>query len=774
MTDLHIRQPRSLLAIAIGTALWSSIPAFAQVQLEEIVVTAQKREQTLQDVPVAVSAFSEKFIAEANIQDIRGVVDLTPGFSGRTEDSFIDALAIRGIVTNDFGIGGDPSVAIFTDGVWSGRTGGVQMNFYDIERVEVVKGPQATLFGRNAIAGAVSIITNKPIEEFEGSIAGGIGDYGHYDAHGMVNVPLTDSWYYRGNVYMNLDDGYLHNIQGGDDLGMHEQYSTRQALRYAGENVDATFTLSYEDRSQDPSVYWDPAAGIDKDKVNTDLGDRGYDKSEIWGFNAIVDWEISDTYSFHSITGYKTYDFKYREDYDAGPELVNDYVQNNDVEFFSQEFRINYAGDSVTWFAGVSAYDETIDGEFLYYYDEDALCRAIGRTDAPDFSGPVSQCDDPVFEEYWEADIDPALIDHNKFEAGYNDMESKGYSIYGDITWSVTEALDVTVGARWTYDEKDMRSRVAKSGGALGNNFNWEFHTRGFLQDDDNWSELTPRLAVNYTVSDSVSLYGNIASGYKAGGFGTFGIDIPDRDGDGEPDISNSGQAAPGSRPLGFDPETSVSGEIGAKTRLLDDTMQLNIDYFRYTYEDLQLLYFDKGSSQVQNLGEAENQGIEVDMHWLIGDHWDLFAAGAWMHSEITDAKEMLELGVCGDCDGKKMPFAPDWSGAIHLTWRTPLWGGEFFAKGELAYRDTMFSDLDNISNIAANEMREWNFRAGWDDADETWGVIAYVENAFNEDYFERGWANGDARGQYGYGLPNSLVWPSKPRSIGVSAHMKF
>ena len=142
-------RPRTLLLAAAVAAATAPAAALA-AELEEIMVTAQKRVQSLQDIPAAVSAFDGNFIAKAHVSDLRGLVNLTPGFNGKTEDSFIDALAIRGIVTNDFGIGGDPSVPIFTDGVWQGRNGGVQMAFYDIERVEVVKGPQATLLDRKS------------------------------------------------------------------------------------------------------------------------------------------------------------------------------------------------------------------------------------------------------------------------------------------------------------------------------------------------------------------------------------------------------------------------------------------------------------------------------------------------------------------------------------------------------------------------------------------------------------------------------------------------
>lgn len=773
MQTVRSKSSPGLIVAALAVAV--AAPALAAAELEEIVVTAQKREQTLQEIPVAVSAYSGDFIAETNITDIRGLVDLTPGFNGKTEDSFIDALAIRGIVTNDFGIGGDPSVAIFTDGVWQGRNGGVQMNFYDIERVEVVKGPQATLFGRNAIAGAVSIITKKPVEEFEARISTGIEEYDHVEGHGMVNVPLSDKWYFRGNVQGLREDGWLENRYGGDDLGYHEQVSTRLALRYAGESLDAVVSYTYEDREQDPSVYWDPETGLDKDEVNTDLADHGFDRSKIHGLTANLDWDLGEGYSLSSITGYKDYQFDYLEDYDARPERIDNVGIFTDVDYYSQELRLNFAGDSVEWFVGASAYGENIDGYFYNAYDEDALCNAIGRTDAPDFSGPVTGgCDDPAFEEYWGADIDPAALLLDKRENSWNEVESRGYSVYGDITWSATAKLDLTVGARWTYDEKEMKTRVDDSGGALGNNFVWEYHTDGFLEADDDWSEFTPRAAITYELNEQVSLYANVASGYKSGGFGTFGITVPDADGDGEIDVDENGVVSPASVPTGFDPETSVSYEAGAKTRLLDDTLQLNVAYFFYTYEDLQLIYFDAGSQLVENLGEAENQGVEVDARWLIGEHWDLFAAGAWMDSEITDAKDMIARGVCEDCDGKQMPMAPEWSGAVHLTWRYPAWCGEVFAKGEYAFQDTMYSDLDNIEAIAVDSWGQWNFRAGYDDANEKWGASIYVENAFDEEYFERGWANADTANQYGYGLTNTLVWPAKPRTVGATAYMNF
>jgi len=759
-----------MLRLAIAAAL--SLPLVAQAQetagqeivgLGEVIVTAQKRQQSLQDVPLSVSAFTGEFLQDARLGDIRGLVDFTPGFSGRTEDSFTDALAMRGIATNDFGIGGDPSVAMFTDGVWAGRTGGVQTSFYDIERAEVVKGPQGTLFGRNAIAGAVSIITNKPVSEFEASSELTWAEYDHVEGTATLNVPLNENWYLRGSVYTFNNDGYLENTEGGDKLGFHDVQSARLALRYAGDAIDAVLTGSYEDRRQDPSVYWVPAAGLPEDLVSIDLADDGYDEADIRELRLNVEWSLPGDYTLTSITGYKSFNFDYLEDYDGGPERVNDYRQVNEVDYWSQEFRIvSPEARRLAWFAGASVYQEKIDGFFEYIYDEDALCRAVGITDAPDFDGPVAGCDDPNWETYWEDDIDPADLLTNKAEQSYVDVDSKGWAVYGDFTFELSDALDLTVGARYTYDEKKISSTVLDSGGALGNNFNYEFYTDGFVGDKRHWSDFTPRLALSYEVNDDVTLYGTAAKGYKSGGFATFGFDLHGED------ITDEGAAPPGTTPVAFDPEEVESFELGAKTRLLDNTLQLNAALFYYTYKDLQLVYFETGSSLVANVGKAEGKGLEADLRWKPNRHWDVFLGLSVLDTEITDADDIEAIGACGACAGNDLPFAPRLSTSAIVTYSQPAFSGEMFFTVENIYRDKMYGGPDNIADATVDSWTEFSFRLGYR-SDSDWWATLWVENAFDEEYFERGWENADVNNQYGYGLFNELVWPARPRTIGFS-----
>ena len=182
---------KSLLSVAVAAASLNA-GVVAAAQIEEIIVTTQKRAQSLQDVPISVSAFSGSFIEKAQIADAKAMAMLTPGVSGDTDDSFLDSMNVRGISTNDFGVGAEASIGVYQDGIYLGRTGGALSSFFDLEMVEVVKGPQGTLFGRNASAGAISITTARPTDEQSGSLDFGLGEDGYTEFTGVMNLPIND------------------------------------------------------------------------------------------------------------------------------------------------------------------------------------------------------------------------------------------------------------------------------------------------------------------------------------------------------------------------------------------------------------------------------------------------------------------------------------------------------------------------------------------------------------------------------------------------------
>jgi len=775
------QQTRRLAVLSAVALTTVSGTAMAEQAIEEVIVTAQKREQSLQDVPISVSAFNEEMMRKANIEDVRGLTDLTPGFSGRTEDSFNDALSIRGISTNDFGIGGDPSVGIFMDGVYEGRTGGAITSFFDIASAEVVKGPQGTLFGRNAIAGAISMRTNKPDEEFGGSIGIGLEQYSHREITGILNVPLSDRWFLRMGAHTFQDDGYLTNLAGGPALGKHDRDAARVALRYAGDTIDATATVFYEERQSSGSVYWDTSAGTDRgvqgsvpllpNEVNTDLGDGTVDQGEILRMTLELEADLSGGYTLTSITGYKTFDYFYKEDYDASPLQVDDYVQDNKVDYVSQEFRLSSPTDgNIFWFVGASAYSEEIEGRFDNRYTEDHLCQRISETDAEDFSGPVDPalgCADPNFAEYWEvdpADLVGGLTD--KSETNYANGDYMGYAVYADVSWTPVDWFDLTFGARYTFDEKEFKNRVLDSGGVLGNNFNFEFYTDGFISDKRNWSDFTPRLAATFHVNEDLTLYGNVAKGYKSGGFATFGFNLVDDDEDGIAD--------PGTTLKTFEPEEVLSFELGAKYRSPGRSLQSNISFYTYEYTDLQLVFFANGSSQVDNVAEASGMGAELDTRWYPTEAFDLYWGFGWSDSEIDNVDQsFLDEGGCDNCAGNRLWFQPEITSSLIATYHVPLSdSSELYFTLEHQYEDEKYAGPDNLEVAKTPSYSSVNFRLGYDAA--KWSAVAYIENLTDELWYERGWENAGADNDFGYGLVNTLVWPSRGRTFGVKMNYSF
>ena len=227
-------------------------------------------------------------------------------------------------------------------------------------------------------------------------------------------------------------------------------------------------------------IEWDPAAGR-QGVFRPERADQGQDQSDIFKLTLNVDQDLSGGYSLTSITGFKTYDFHYLEDYDATGVYTNNYQQKQNVDYISQEFRLNSPQSGpVIWFAGISAYSEKIDATFGNQYSEDQLCRSLGVTEE---IGPVTGCADPLFEDFWGSPIDPAAILPSKTEVNSNTGDYWGWAAYADVTWSVTDRLDLIVGARYTWDHKKFTTNVFDSGGALGNNFVWGLFTDGEISD---------------------------------------------------------------------------------------------------------------------------------------------------------------------------------------------------------------------------------------------------------------------------------------------------
>ncbi|MCB1694069.1 MAG: TonB-dependent receptor, partial [Pseudomonadales bacterium] len=356
--------------VALTLASTAAVPLYAADSntIEEIVVTATKRAESIQDVPLAITALSGEFTKQVNLNDVKDLVSFTPGVSGNSQDSFIDAISIRGVRTQDFGVGGDPSAAFFKNDLYEGRNGAVVTSLYDMERSEILRGPQGFLFGRNSIGGAFSVYTHKA--ELDDRVSGYLdldgGERGHIVGEGAVNIPVSDEFAMRLAGYVSQEDGFVHNFYNGKDLIEHDKKAVRLSTVYQNDNLTVHATAETEHRKQSGSVYraiqegdiWDTfvaAIGpvtIQGGPQDVDLDQSGgdADDSTINTFGLHVDYDFGfATRTSH--TGYKDHDYYYSEDYDGTPLSLSNYQQDQEGDYFQQELRLTSDTDSaLSWY----------------------------------------------------------------------------------------------------------------------------------------------------------------------------------------------------------------------------------------------------------------------------------------------------------------------------------------------------------------------------------------------------------------------------------------
>ena len=782
---------KSLLAQSISAIVMASVAGTGQAQvIEEVVVTATKREENIQDVPLAITAFTGDFIKDVNLDDIKDLVTFTPGVTGNSKDAFIDAISIRGIRTQDFGIGGDPSAAFFKNNLYEGRNGAVVTSLFDLERAEVLRGPQGFLFGRNAIGGAFSVHTRRPNLNGarDGYVELDVGERNHVTVEGGVTTALSDDFALRFAGYHSEEDGYVRNLANpGRDLIGHEKTAFRVSGLYGSDKLEVFFTAGYEDMDRDGSVYraselsprladYQTALGAfplpaDRRDVNQDLDAGTDDDATITTLGLHVDYDFENM-SLTWSTGYKDHDYLYIEDYDATPINAETYKQDQEGNYFQTELRLTSNTDGpLSWYAGVSYYREEIDVIFTSTSDEEAMCAYYG------YYYGVYNCTD--YFDYWQYYYDalyyPGYITVGPFvptanglmeEATFVDGRYNGWAAYVDLTYAFNDQWDVSVGLRHSYDKKKFGVRVPPPASMLQSYFFPGYMTER-LVDSNDWSETTPRVIVRYLPSDQTTLFASYTEGYKSGGFGTFSLD---------PDIFmwfGDGADAPltmadGHLPGQFRPEDVKSYEIGYKGILADGRVALDVTAFLYEYTDLQVNFFDEGA-KVGNAGDVDGQGIEASIQVAFNDNLDLVASAGYLDTEARgiqflcggapDANGLLD-GDPDACEGNKLYWAPDFSGSAVLKGDFPLGNGSIIGNVEVFWESERGRGYEDIIDSEIDAFQEWAFRIGYA-SNNNWNVMAYVENLTDELTFD-GAANNEGV------IPAFFFGPSRPRTFGV------
>ena len=751
----------SLAGITSLTLLPASIAAAQQSQLEEVIVTSTYREESLQEIPIAVTALSGDLMADEDIFDLTGISVNTPNFSFTEFAPGQTIPVMRGIGSADDGAGLDNSIAIFLDGVYIGRGAGNNFEMFDLERVEVVRGPQGTLFGRNAIGGAVVIKTRKPSDEFEGKVALTAGNEGTIRAQGYVTGPLGDGVSGKLVASSRQHDGYVDNVVLGTELQDEDTMSLRGQLLWTGDNSEWLLSADYaEDERADmgrtPIVDNAPlqaileANGVRGGARGTPRKNAapydGYSEREMSGVSLQGDIQF-DSGTLTSITAFRTVDTSWQmQSVGAGlgaigapfDEVIDDI--NESVDTFSQEFR---------WTSNIEGPLSYTAGVYLFMEDTDRT-EIFRTTAAGEYDG------------FRVTDVGSQSIFGNDYAATAN--ETTSFAVFAQGNYELTDRLTLTAGLRYTQDKKDYNATSVNCGmvaagdpSLAGTKFeNWapcggvgasglSIIAETFeVNPDDSWSDVSPKLSIKYAMSDTTMVYASWAKGFKSGGF-----------------AGSQGVEAVASDPV--DQETAYNYEVGLKSDLTD-SLRINATAFYMNYEDLQVVRFgpvpgsEFGTFVTTNLGSADIQGFELESTLHLTDSFKINGFIAYLDSEGND---LIING--GDQSGKQLVGAPELTYNIRASYDESMSFGDISASVTLSHEDEARRDYVD-DRIKVDERDLLDARLAWTSTDGSMELALWGKNLTEEDYISH---------MYVIGPGGIGVWGA-PRTFGLTGTLSF
>lgn len=701
------------LSLAIATATFSAAITAQERMLEEVIVTAQKRAESSQDIPVAVTAIGSEMIENLGMNESRDLVKLTPSLSlggGASNNKQNTSFSLRGVGTNAFSIGVEQSVAVVLDDVSTVQAGQALSNLVDIERIEVLRGPQSTLFGKSASAGVVNIVTKGPAEEFEGSVELTATDDDEQRVLASISGPISDSLGYRLTGHWSDRDGYIDNLTINKDVNSDKSKGLRGKLRWdISDNVDVTLIGYWSEgestccaltwRELDPdarifgSVPGNIVEGITPSDDNLDMRGEDGPEDETENSGASLRFNVAlGEFTLTSITAADTWEYSTEGDVDSsdldvagaltGGALQGGIFSMGEVEtdFFSQEFRlISPSYGNFDYLVG------------LYYADIE--------TDRPFIRGPFIASD-------WEG------------TAG-----TESLALFGQGNWRINDATTLTVGLR--YNDEEISA----------NFFNNLIDPNNEITGKDSDAEVLGNISLQHFFTEDVMLYARYAQGYKGQAF----------------DLTAAFDAFRADNPVA--PETSDAYEIGIKSTLLDNRLRLNVTAFYSEYEDFQAqntLLLPDGSLRtvLNNVGELETQGVEVEAVALLGDNLTLSFGAAYIDALIKEfnnadcySTQTEAEGCVNDkqdiADGE-LPNSPEWKWNVVADYHLELEGMPFYGFLNLAY---VWQDEVNFSLLQAPVRQHDSYGIGDfslginDKNDDRYRLTLFVHNFTDESY---------------------------------------
>jgi iron complex outermembrane receptor protein len=764
---------------ALALAALAPCAAFAQngaAETDDIIVTARRVEEGLQSVPIPVSVIGGQLVEDSGSFNVNRLKELIPTVQFYSSNPRNSAVNIRGLgapfgLTND---GIEPGVGFYVDGVFYARPAVATLDFLDVERIEVLRGPQGTLYGKNTTAGALNIITRRPSFAADAEAEVSFGDYGYTQARGSLTGPITQTLAGRLSFSSTHRDGFLYNTTTQDDLNDLNNLGLRGQLLFApNENLDVLLAVDYT--RQRPEGYAQVVAGVAPTlrpanrqyaQIAADLGytppsfnpfDRVIDADtphrshqDVGGVALTVDWDVGPG-TLTSVTAWRFWDWNPSNDRDfIGLPVTTISANPSEQRQWSQEIR--YAGDvspQLNFVAGFYAFHQTIDSAGL---------QEQGAAAARFLLAPTA------------AALTPGLLD------GYgqtSDIASEHTSaaLFGQLEWSITDRLRLLPGLRFNYDQKEVDYQSAVYGGLVTSDPALIALQRSILApqtyaaeaDDTNISGL---ITLAYDLTSWANFYATYATSFKSVGLNLGGLPT---DSAGAPILSAAT----------VKPEEVSHIEIGVKTTPLPG-VRVNLSVYETTIEDYQAQVVNASVGVLRgylaNAQEVRVRGAELDISARISDALTLYGAAAYTDGEYVsfpDAPAPLE-GAGGpqavDVSGARLPGISEWAGSIGGEYAFPARllarDGEIFVAFDASYRSEFSSSATPSRYLNVDGYGLLNGRIGFRAA-EAWAIFLWGRNLADEDYFEFLSAAPGGSGLY-------VAYPGDPRTWGVTLRGRF
>lgn len=805
----------SVLALAHQAQAQDRAPVREATMIEELVVTAQKREESLQDIPVAVSAYTDETRDVVGIRSIQDFATFTPGLSFNTTT---DRMSLRGIGRLTNVLGSDPGVAVYADGFYTASNSEASKSTLFVDRVEILRGPQGTLYGRNSVGGAINVISKRPDEKFGGEARATIGNYEHLTLEGVVSIPITEGLRTKvGGMWIKQDDGYFENRAGGPDEGgvADDTYFEVQVEADLGDNATAWIrysTTNWDQRARTTAVvtpYYNTTSPIftngNPAGPNAFLRPEALFPSALYLYStpnpavtdertfstntpnsrtledqhtliAQLDWNLGWA-NLRYIGGYNQSNFRLVTDYDntaresyaaplvgttVYPQIVSEYIE--DKKFWSNELNLSSNGDGpLQWIVGLYYYREKYRQPITLYAPNQAQIATprIGVATTPGYLA-------------LPAAPNPERLIYRAF----GDLDITATAAFGQIDYAVTDTFKVTAGLRYSKDEKEATESarlvlfdpitLARFGSAIDITSASGGRGPATRSLEGEWDAWSGTLGAEWAPDNDTLVYGKYSRGYKAGGFNLGALAV-------RPEV---------------DPEYVDAYEAGLKKNF-GTMLQTNAAIFYYKYEGAQVpvsvVRNGVNQSEFVNIEESTSFGVELEAVWMPTDQIRIMFNYAYLDAQIEEAcciinsSDLLARDVNAnpsgpliggrqgqDLSGNSLPSSPKNKIALNGTYRFDFEPGSLTLSGTYSWKDEVSYGIFDYSREIAPSQDQLDLRMIWMDAQDRYTIIGFVRNVFDDVLLD----GIDVGAENAGSIKTITITP--PRTFGVELQYRF